>query len=201
MCLISLWLPPNPWKYLSYNTYRGSPGQQGMAMVRTKGLQGARNAGTSQRKAQGIGGIWALLTAEGLFALLPQDGPCQSCSWGNWAMEGEKGRKWAMPELYRSMVMAGMLWARTRTERWEHQQPTLRVQGRIMATVSQGPLGMTAQEPSKKPAPLVTHLIAVEYVQVFWNISVLNKLLSSAEEGYFPGSPSQASSSLFHSLM
>lgn len=50
MCLISLWLPPSPWN-LFYNTFRDSPAQQGMVMVRRKGVQGVRDAGTSQWKA------------------------------------------------------------------------------------------------------------------------------------------------------
>lgn len=157
MCLISLWLPHSPWN-LSYNTYRDTPDQQGTAMVRRKGGQGASDERTFQWKAQGIVGIWALLMAEGLFALLPP----------RWAVPGlflrelSNGRserqEMSNARIIRIVVMARMLWARTGTERLEYQEPTVqRVQSRITSTATQGPLGVAAQEPSKIPAPLVTH--------------------------------------------
>lgn len=71
VCSISAWPPPKLWS-VSYTTCRRSPDQQGMAMVRRRGVQEAGTTGRSQWKAQGMGGIWALLKAKGPFApLLP----------------------------------------------------------------------------------------------------------------------------------
>lgn len=97
---ISMWPPPNLWS-VSYTTCRSSPDQRGMAMVRRRRVreQGLKG-GPSQ--AQGMGGIWALLMAEGWLLRSLQVGQCWGCSWGDWAMERVKGKKWAMWKLVQS---------------------------------------------------------------------------------------------------
>lgn len=81
---------------------RGSPHQRGMTTVRRRGVQGAGATGRSQWKAEGMGGISTLLNAEGLFAPLVPGWAVPELSWGNWAMESMKGKKWAITELVQS---------------------------------------------------------------------------------------------------
>lgn len=94
---------PNPWS-MSYTTCRGSPGQRGTAMVRRRDVQGAGASGrwNNQWKAQGMGGIWALLMAEGPFAPLPPSWAVPGLFLRDGAMERMTGKKWAMSELLQS---------------------------------------------------------------------------------------------------
>lgn len=140
---------------MSYTTCRGSPDQQSLAMVRRRGVRGAGTARTSQWKAHLSFPNDRRSVCSTSFKL----GSAGAVPEGNEQWKGWKTRNGQCQSWYRAIVMARTLWARTRTERQdeEPQQPTMRVRGRVMPTIIQGPLEVAAWEPSKKPAPLESH--------------------------------------------
>lgn len=150
---ISTWPPPNLWS-VSYTTCRSSPDQRGMAMVRRRRVQGAGTEGRSQSSTRHG---WYLSSPNGrrLIAPLPP----------SWAVLGlflrglsnGKGERQEMGNAKAGTELQWWqgCWVRTRTEGQgeEPQQPTMRVRGKVVPTITQGPLEVAAQEPSKKPAP------------------------------------------------